>query len=407
MFSGRHRLLVLTSTFPRWRNDTVPPFVYELSRRVAGNFAVTVHAPHYPGAAAREQVEGMDVRRFRYFFGTFEKLAGAAGILPTLRGNRLYYAVVPFFLASQFFSLLKTVKSVRPDIIHAHWLFPQGFWAVLLKRIFKIPVVVTAHGSDVFGLDARFFRAIHRQTVEDADRVTVVSSALGRFINANISKAAVPLIMPMGVDGRVFNPGANDPAIRMKYSINGPLILYVGRLTEQKGVGYLIDAMPRVLGKYPDAKLLVVGDGESRDSLEKKIRGMSLDARVILTGAISNSRLPAYYAEADIFVGPSVISEHGEREGFGLAFVEAGMSGCLLVGTDTGGITDIIQHGVTGYLVPQRASAELAERILYGLDNKDETERLKVRCRKRCMKLFDWENIATKYMELLAQTLPV
>ena len=97
------KLLVVTSTFPRWQNDTDPPFVYELSRRLTDTFDITVHAPHYPCAQTREIMDGMDIHRFRYFFASFEKLAGSTGILPTLHHNKLYYGLVPFFLLAQFF----------------------------------------------------------------------------------------------------------------------------------------------------------------------------------------------------------------------------------------------------------------------------------------------------------------
>ena len=79
------RILVFTSTFPRWQNDTDPPFVYELCKRLTDDFDVHVLTPHYPGAKYEEIFCGVTVRRYRYFLPKFEKLAGSVGILPTLR----------------------------------------------------------------------------------------------------------------------------------------------------------------------------------------------------------------------------------------------------------------------------------------------------------------------------------
>jgi hypothetical protein len=182
------KLLVLTSTFPRWRIDTDPPFVYELSRRLTDTFDVTIHTPHYPGARTREMMAGMHIYRFRYFWGPFEKLAGSTGILPTLHHNKLYYGLVPFLLLAQLFSLLLLVRKIRPDIIHAHWIIPQGFVAVLVQAFSGVPVVITAHGADVFGLQGSLLEAIKRFTLRRVRGVTVVSRALAEAVSCFIPK---------------------------------------------------------------------------------------------------------------------------------------------------------------------------------------------------------------------------
>ena len=84
----KKKLLVMTSTFPRWKNDTNPPFVYELSKRLVDDFEVTILAPSFPGAKKDEVMDKMTVHRFRYFFSKFEKLAGSGGILPTLKKKK-------------------------------------------------------------------------------------------------------------------------------------------------------------------------------------------------------------------------------------------------------------------------------------------------------------------------------
>ena len=351
----KKRLLVITSTFPRWKNDADPPFVYELSRRLTDSFDVTVHTPHYSGAKTREMMDGVSVHRFRYFFEPLEKLAGSTGMLPTLRHNKFYFALVPFFLLAQLFSLLLLVRRMGPDVLHAHWLFPQGFFAITAKMIFNVPVVVTGHGADIFSLKGRFFLKIKQFTTARADKVTVVSRSLRDYLKKIISVECRPEIIPMGVDSREFRPDREGAgAVRRKYRIKDVFLLYVGRLTRKKGVRYLVDAMPGVLAKYPKARLLIVGDGESKESLVQQVRQLSLKDYVLFTGGIPNKNLPDYYAAADIFIGPSVETDDGDNEGFGLTFVEASMSGCLVIGTDTGGIGDIIKDGVTGFLMPQK-----------------------------------------------------
>ncbi len=399
------KLLVVTSTFPRWQDDTDPPFVYELSRRLTDTFDITVHTPHYPGAKTKEVMEGTKVHRFRYFFTPFEKLAGSIGILPTLRSNKLYYGLIPFFLFFQFFSLLLLVRKVRPDIIHAHWIIPQGFMAALVKRISGVPVVVTAHGADIFGLQGTLFKAIKRYTLKKVSMVTVVSEALINALAEIIPPDIQPQIIPMGVDSTIFSPEKKNDLIRKKYAISGPFLLYVGRLTEKKGVRYLIDAIPGVLQKIPDAKLLIVGSGELEEELKEQVISLGLSGQIQFAGSVPNRDLPEYYAAADIFIGPSIAAKSGDTEGFGLTFVEAAMSGCLVVASDIGGIRDIIQENETGFLVDPLDTRLLADKIRYALQHEEQLNQMREKSRHRCVEKYDWKVIAARYVKLFKQTM--
>jgi hypothetical protein len=146
------RVLVLTSTFPRWENDTEPAFVFELSRRLAASFDVTVLSPRTPGSKRQENMAGLRVIRFPYFLQRWEKLAmHGGGILNKLKSNPLYYLMIPFFLLGQLRAVVGLLRSERFDIIHAHWLIPQGFVAALSLLITrqKIPLLCTSHGGDL------------------------------------------------------------------------------------------------------------------------------------------------------------------------------------------------------------------------------------------------------------------
>src|SRR3989338_2119934 len=176
----KKKLLVFASTFPRWKDDTNPPFVYELSKRLTNDFDVFVLAPHYKGAKRFEIVDNMKIYRFKYFIEKYEKLAGSGGILPTLKKNKLFYLQVPFFLTAEYFALKKLVKKIKPDIIHAHWIIPQGFITELVKKTSrkenKVEYVVTSHGSDLMGI--KNLSSIKKFVMNNSKYVTVVSSAL-------------------------------------------------------------------------------------------------------------------------------------------------------------------------------------------------------------------------------------
>lgn len=398
------KLLVVTSTFPRWPNDTDPPFVFELSKRLTDVFEVTIHTPHYKGALVRETMDGLRVHRFRYCFAQFETLAGGQGIVPKLRRNKCYYLLLPFFLITQFFSLLLLVASIRPDVIHAHWLIPQGLMAVLVKRIFGIPVVVTAHGADVFSLRQTPFIWIKKYIVNSSDRIVTVSQSLARILSEDTGSLVEPAVISMGVDASLFSPDKREEAIREQYGIHGPFLLFVGRLTEKKGVRYLIGAMSLIVSNFPEAKLLIVGHGELEQDLRDQARNCGLEEVVLFVGGVANAQLPVYYATADIFIGPSVQVKGGDAEGFGLTFVEAAMSGCLVIGTRIGGVEDIIEDGDTGFLVAPNDADILAEKINNIIGGTKSFQEMKENGRMLMSKKFDWMVIAKQYTELLCNS---
>ncbi|MBU0484982.1 MAG: glycosyltransferase [Proteobacteria bacterium] len=398
----RKKLIVFTSTFPRWKDDTDPPFVYELSRRLVSDFEVHVLAPNYPGALRAETMDGMEVHRFRYFWSCFEKLAGSSGILPTLKKNKLYYLLIPFFIMAEFLALLKLVRKIKPDVVHAHWLIPQGIIAAIVKKITGTPYLVTAHGGDVFGLQGGLFGFLKRFSLDNADQVTVVSSVIKQVVLGISDSKVVPVVLPMGVDPRKFELEEDNGLIRVKYGVKGPFLLFVGRLTEKKGVGYLLEAMPEIISRVPDLKLLVIGSGEEEENLKQLSDSLNIGGNVIFAGSIPNRDLPQFYGAADIFIGPSIRAKGGDTEGFGLTFVEAGMSGCILIGSKVGGITDIIKDGETGFLIEEKNPAALAGKVLEVVGLKNEWPEIRKRNRQVFVDNFGLDVIAEKYAQLLA-----
>ncbi|MBU0675957.1 MAG: glycosyltransferase [Proteobacteria bacterium] len=396
----KKKILVLTSTFPRWANDTTPPFVDELSKRLTDRFEVTVLAPHYPGALPHEVRDDLTIYRFRYCWSRFEVLAGEKAILPALRANHLNYLLLPLFLLAGLFSAFRLVRKLRIDCIHAHWLLPQGLIAAIINVISSTPFLVTAHGGDVYGLQGWLPTLLKQFTLRRATRVTAVSGDLAARIHELVPGLDVSVI-PMGVDATAFHPDLFAQDLRNRYKINGGFLLFVGRLSEKKGVRYLLEAMPMVVAQFPEVSLVIIGKGELDEELHGLTRQLSLAEHVTFTGAIPNHELPAYYATADLFIGPSITSIGGDAEGFGLTFVEAGLSGCLVIGTRTGGIGDIIEDGSTGFLVEQKSSEAISQAIIKGLNKVDQRKDLARRARKVLKKRFDWQVIANKYATLL------
>ena len=355
----RKRVLVLASTFPRWANDTEPPFVFNLSRRLAGSFDVTVLAPHAPGSKRIEEMDGLTVRRFRYFWPAGLQRLAYGGMLPNLKRNRWLWAQVPFFLLAEFFAARSIVRRENIDVIHVHWLVPQGVVGALLSKFTGKPLVVTAHGADVYGANGDIKNKLKRWALRRSARVTAVSQDLADAIDRLMGEDVLVEVISMGVDTERFRP-ATDPSELRRSSGEGPIILFVGRLAEKKGVRYLLEAMPAVLTEAPDATLVIVGDGPLRAELEAQARALAISDNVRFEGAKRPDDLPAYYHAADVFAGPSIVAEGGDTESFGLVFAEAMACGCPVIASSVGGIGDLVRDNETGLLVPQKNPQALA-----------------------------------------------
>lgn len=396
----RLKLLVLTSTFPRWHDDASPRFVADLCAGLARSMDVTVLAPGAAGAAAIEQWDGYTVRRFRYSWpATTQRLADGA-ILPNLRRNPLLGVQVPVLVGAQYIAATRVMRQERFDAIHAHWAIPQGLVAALLKKHFRVPTVITTHGADVYALNRGPVRWAKRAALRSSDGVTAVSTHLRQqLIALGVDETRIQ-VLPMGVDTRRFTPALRSESLREALNANGPILLFVGRLVEKKAARYAVEALPAVLGLHPMARLIVVGDGPQRRELEQLVRDRGLTESVQFLGPVSNSDLPAYYASADVFVGPSVVERGGDTESFGVVFAEAMASGCPVVTTDAGGITDVVEHGASGIVVPQRDATAIAAAVNSILSDSARSGDLRRRGIERA-RAFDHGVIQPAYAELI------
>ena len=402
MTARRLRVLVMTSTFPRWQGDAEPPFVYNLSARLAQKFDVTVLAPHGPRCKVAEQWDGLRVIRFRYFWPERLERLAYGGILPNLKRNKLLWLLVPFFFIAEFIAALRDARSQRFDVLHAHWVIPQGIVAVLVGWICRTPVLMTCHAADVYGLRGPFQNRVKRWTLNRCAYITAVSHHLLQAVrDLRVDRQIRTAVISMGVDMVHFNPLKRDEPLRHRLAGQGPLLLFVGRLVEKKGVKFLLEAMPAVLQDFPDTTLVVVGDGPLRGELEALAESLQIDDHVHYVGAVPQAGLPAYYATADVFVGSSIVAESGDTEGLPITFMEALASGCPVVSSDVGGASEIIVHDRAGLLVPERNPAAIADGIRKLLSDRPLRDRLCDAGLHWVKERFDQQAVAEKYAAII------
>lgn len=407
------KVLVLATTFPRWPNDKEPGFVFDLTRELAKKISLWVLVPHAPGAKTYEEMNGVRIIRFAYFLPkSLQSLCYEGGILPKIKRSWWARLQVPFFLLSQFFVIWLTVRRLKINFIHCHWIVPQGFFVAMLHKLTQIPYILTAHGGDVFSFKNNgLVKRLSGFALRNSRLCTANTHATGQAVTEICNDVPVKVI-PMGVNTELFNPDKYDENIKTKLSIRGLFLLSVGRFAEKKGFSYLIRSIPLVKKHHPEAKLVLIGFGPMENDLKQLVNDLNLGDSIIMPGSFSGKELAAYFATADIFIGPSIIDSSGDTEGQGIVFLEAMASGTAVIASDVGGVRDIVRDGVNGLLIPQKDPQAIAEKILLLSNNASLKNALIRNGRQWAVKNYGWESIAQSFLQTFeevvesANTLP-
>lgn len=396
----RPRLLVTTSTLPRWPGDSEARFVLDLARHLLLDFSVTVLAPAYPGAALEDSIEGVRVLRYRYGpTRGVETLCNPGAVMSRLRENPLLWALVPGLFAGLHRAVAHQIAAGRVNCVHAHWFVPQGLVHVLQgRRPGAPPFVVTSHGGDMMLAEHALMRPLLRRVLNAAAAVTVVSPALCADIarldpGYDCSRLRV---IPMGVDLDRFTVRA-DP-VPCAESARPVRVLFVGRLTEKKGVEYLLEALARPPLAAAQVELWIVGDGPLRAALEARSEALALSQRVRFLGGVPHSRLEHLYRECDVFCAPSVLASDGDRDGMPTVLCEAAASGLPLVGTRCGGLPLMVLPDETGLLCRPRDADDLAHALARLVADPALRQRMGAAAAEH-VRRYSWVRIARQYAE--------
>jgi len=387
------KILVLASTYPRRQNDTEPNFIGNLCLYLARDDIIHVVTPHDEGIPTRESLStNLEVFRFRYAPQRWETLVYNGGILANLKRNRLKYLLVPFFVIGQILLTIRLIRSNSYDIIHAHWIIPQGFVAII-ARLFsrqRPAIILTSHGGDLFALKGALFSRLKRWIINASDHLTVVSSAMkDTAMMLGIPERKISVI-PMGVDSY----GTFFPSMT---SAEREGLIFVGRLVSKKGIEYLLESMPSVLKRHPKQHLTIIGDGPLRTTLLELCRVKKIEQSVTFVGSIVNTAIPSYLQKAAIAIMPSVVTDNGDQDGAPVAIMETLACGCPTLVSDYPGARDIIVDGENGLLVRQKSSIMIAEKINYLLDNPKIRESLGKNGRESIQKKFDWQVVSAEF----------
>jgi len=385
------KILILTHNYIRFQGDHAGLFVHILAKGLAQiGHKVFVIAPHQKNLKTFEIMDGVSVHRFRYAPAGMERLAYIGTMHELVARSWINKLLFLSFLFSFLFSTLSLVIRKKIDLISAQWWIPGGFMGYIVSSLIRKPMIVTSHGTDIRILEksgrlSRMAGLVYRR----AKYVTTVSSFLKqRLLKSVVIDPDKVKVIPMPVTPEIFAPTPlRSEGIK--------LILCVARFTPQKGLDFFLKACQMLKEKGIDFQAKIVGEGPLVNFLNEEIISLHLEDRVFLLDIMPQEKLNQLYAESYVCVLPSI------DEGFGLVLVEAQLCKRPVIGTRSGGITDIIEDGKTGILVPPQDQVSLASAMERILTDYNLASRLAEKGYESAQAKFSPKSVLREYMEII------
>ena len=297
--------------------------------------------------------------------------------------------------------IIDVVKYEQLDVLHVHYAIPHAISGFLAKEILKeernIALVTTLHGTDItlIGLEPTFLPLV-KFSLDQSDAVSAVSKFLADKTVSGFKTLHEPIVIPNFVDTTVYHR-MESTKIRSQIAPNDEKILiHVSNFRSVKRVVDTIHIAHEVLKSMP-IKLVLVGDGPDRVEAERISRELGIHEHVRFLG--KQNALPEILSTADIFLMPS------QSESFGLAALEAMACGVPVIGTNLGGIPEVITHSENGYIAELGDIKRMAKYALELLSNKKKWELFSTNCRQSAIDNFDIHRIVPMYEALYSRTI--
>jgi glycosyltransferase involved in cell wall biosynthesis len=399
------RIGVLTHNYPRFGGDFSGVFIEALCTELARQGdEVIVWAPDDP-SYTRSEPSTVTLRRYRYAWPRRLQQLGYMRSMQSDMTLRLRnYALSPLLFAAAIWHVYWDARRTRPAILHAHWLLPNGFIAAVVGRLLRIPVVISVPGSDAQVAAANpLFRAMARFALDQAALLTANSAELR------------DAVLPLGADPARFdlilygtNPDALQPssagvdALRRRWldalhwrAAQEPLfVLCVGRMVHKKGFDVLLHALATpTLAKRPVVAIMV-GNGDEKAAWQEVARVLGISHRVHWAGTVPINEISTWYNAADLLAMPSISKP---ADGLNVCVLDAMACGKPVVASTVAGNSLAVVHGETGFLVPERDAAALADAIGVLADNPYLRARFGAAGRARLVRDLGWPPLAQRY----------
>jgi glycosyltransferase involved in cell wall biosynthesis len=395
------QVLMVAHSYPLYPGDSTAPFVDAIARGVVcRGHDVTVLLPYHPQFG---QPDGDGLRFLSYRYSPIRSVAPwgfGQTFGPTAGIRASTAAALPTVAISLYHALRRELRSGRYDLVHTHWIIPNGTFAAVAGRDRDVPLVVTMHGSDVAVAERhRALARVARWAFSKTDFVTATSSQL---VERAVRLGAEPTrarTVYLGVDTERFSADAPSPGTRERLGAGTDdfLVVCVARLDEVKGVTYLIDAAAGL----KNVVLAVVGDGALRGDLHAQAR--RLGARVTFTGNVPHARVAELLGAADAVAVPSIVDRTGRVDGTTSTVPEAMAAGKPIITTDVGGIPELAKHEVNALVVPQKDARALAAAIERLRSDRELSQRIARHAREFALRSLSWSANASEFEAIYAE----
>ncbi len=397
------RIAVLAHSFPRFPGDTHGTFVERLCLALARRgHEMHILVPFDPQLAP-DPHGPLRIHSFRY---VFPDSAHQLGYSRTMKRDvglraRAYLQAPLYFLAAER-ALRRLIAAQRIDLVHAHWILPNGFVAARAAAAAGIPYAATLHGSDVFMAERNgLFRALARRALRGAAHVTSCSSELRHRLLAigGERHAEKVLLVANGTD---IEPPVGNAVEELghRFDLSGRLVVAVGRLVYKKGFRYLLQAAPQILAQDPEVRIVIGGDGDIEEELRAQAAQLDLGDRILFTGGLSHPEVLALIAASEIFVMPSIRDPKGNVDGLPIVVLEAMAGGRPVVASDVSGMPLAIEDDVSGLLVEEKNPDALAAAVNGLLADGELARRLGEAARLRVAEELNWDAVAEVHHRL-------
>ena len=362
-------ILTLTSSFPRFKGDVWGPWILDYCQELSKQGEnVFVLVPHTVDTKKFSNFDSVIVHRFSYWIPTRQILAKPPGILINLKKYKnAKFQIVPY-LCFNLFHAINLIKKYKIDIIFCQWTIPSGFIGVLIKKITKIPVIVSAQGAEFYLPKNKIFSQFLRYVLRNIDLLLPVSHHMKKLACNYSKKIKCIEVLPNAVDTEKFKPLSE-----VEFSFSGidpkyKKILTIRRLVPEKRVGLLIKSFHKLLKYFTNLQLIIAGDGPERENLIKLTKKLNISNKVLFLGFISHDKLNSLYNIADVYILTS------EQEGLSLSLLEALATTVPVISTNIVGNPEVIIHKETGLLFEPGNVDQLVNNLKYVLDNPDKAK---------------------------------
>jgi phosphatidyl-myo-inositol dimannoside synthase len=302
------------------------------------------------------------------------------------------------------------------DVIHCGNVRPVGYAVWWGSKRSRVPYLLYVNGGDLLrerhkAQESRMKHWSARVLFRDAIGIVATSKWVAQLTedvmrDVGVSQPPPVAEIHLGTDPSQFRPDRDGAAMRAEWGVGDALVLVtIARLVPHKGQDMVIRAVAELREEFPDLRYVIVGEGEDRDRLNALASGLGVGERIHMVGALRDTRLPAAYAAATLYVGLSRVDRDVNAEGFGISFLEASAAGVAVLAGDSGGVRSAVRDGETGFVVDPTDLDAITSHLRRLLSNDELRRQLGTNGRHAVESHYNWDRVARDTLDFTRQVM--